>query len=453
MLEHVAALTEELDTLLQAHLLREDGQEDLCFALYRAVNGRERRTAVLSDLILPQEGDRDVHGNASFHSSYIRRALKIAQKAKTGLVLLHSHPLGAGWQGMSPDDVRAEAGHAAVVVSETGEPLIGMTLAGDGAWSARTWPLSPDREPGRIDFQKVRVVGKRLRISQSPRTNSASNQRQIRTVSFWGEAAQRHFADLRIAIVGLGSVGALVAEGLARMGVRRLTLIDHDHIEPHNLDRVLGASRHDVGTLKVDIGKRQTELAATSEDFAVNAIPAMLGSDEAFTALVDCDVAFSCVDRPLPRHQLNSAAYAFLMPVIDGGILVRHQSETGEFQGANWAVHTVGPDRACLLCRGAYDLESVSLELTGLLDDPSYIAGLPESSPLKRRENIFPLSASVASFEIMQLVAAVSGLMNLSDLQQQRYSYYPGVVRIETLDRCKDGCPFPALTASARRHQ
>lgn len=451
MREHVVALTEALDATLRAHLLRDDGQEDLCFALYRAAEGRERRTAVVFDMIAPESGDRDVHGNVAFHSAYIRRALKRARAAHAGVALLHSHPLGQGWQGMSRDDVNAEASHAAVVASETGQPFLGMTLAADGAWSAREWVQPSDGFAERVDYATVRVVGHGLRISQNPRTAIHANVRQVRTVSFWGEEAQQHFANLRVAVVGLGSVGAIVAEGLARMGVRRLTLIDHDRVEAHNLDRILGATRHDVGALKVDIGTRQTSRAATADDFDVTTIAAPLGSDEAFAALIDCDVAFSCVDRPLPRHQLNGAAYAFLLPVVDGGIIVRHQPDTGEFQGANWAVHTAGPGRPCLLCRGAYDLESVSLELTGLLDEPSYIAGLPESSPLKRRENIFPLSASVASFEMLQLVAMVSSLMHLPDLQQQRYSYYPGVVRVESLDACREDCPFPALTASGSR--
>ena len=80
-----------------------------------------------------------------------------------------------------------------------------------------------------------------------------------------------------------------------------------------------------------------------------------------------------------------------------------------------------------------------------MLEDPTYIAGLPSDHPLKRRENVFPLSAAVASFEVMQLVAMISNLMNLPDLQQQRFSYYPGVVRIEALSSCRPGCPFPEL--------
>jgi hypothetical protein len=447
MREFAVALTEALHGPAEQHLLRRDSQEDLCFALYHPTIGKNRWTAILADLILPEEGERDVNGNAAFHSEYIRRALKIAAARGAGLALLHSHPLGRGWQGMSPDDIRAESGHAAVTFAETSLPLVGLTLAGDGAWSARVWWKVKRGDYERRDCSLVRTVGHAMRCSFNRSALAPVNPKQLRTVSFWGEEAQRAFAALHVAIVGLGSVGSIVAETLARMGARHLTLIDPDVVELHNLDRTVGATSKDVGVLKVQVAARHVQAVATARRITIRSAPASVASSAGLKALYDCDVAFSCVDRPLARHTLNGAAYRNLMPVVDGGILVRLDSTSGEFQGANWSVHTAGPERPCLLCRGAYDLESVSLEQTGLLDDPHYIQGLPDSSSLKRRENIFPLSASVASFEVLQLIAMVSALMNLPDLGQQRYSYYPGVVRLEPLELCKADCPFPSLTA------
>lgn len=55
----------------------------------------------------------------------------------------------------------------------------------------------------------------------------------------------------RIHIVGCGSVGATVAENLARCGITNMTLWDFDRVEPHNLANQIFRQR-DIGNLKVD---------------------------------------------------------------------------------------------------------------------------------------------------------------------------------------------------------
>lgn len=55
----------------------------------------------------------------------------------------------------------------------------------------------------------------------------------------------------RIHIVGCGSVGATVAENLARCGITKFTLWDFDVVEPHNLANQIFRQK-DIGKTKVD---------------------------------------------------------------------------------------------------------------------------------------------------------------------------------------------------------
>lgn len=57
--------------------------------------------------------------------------------------------------------------------------------------------------------------------------------------------------DVRIHIVGCGSVGSTVAENLARCGVTNMTLWDFDRVEPRNLANQI-FRQQDIGKLKVD---------------------------------------------------------------------------------------------------------------------------------------------------------------------------------------------------------
>src|SRR5437867_4206998 len=101
------AVTGDVAQAARRHLLRTDGQEDLCFALWHPSRGRSRMTALIYRLILPRAGDRHVHKNASFDPVFFERALSEAAADRAGLALMHSHPRGIGWQGMSLDDVKA----------------------------------------------------------------------------------------------------------------------------------------------------------------------------------------------------------------------------------------------------------------------------------------------------------------------------------------------------------
>lgn len=426
------------------HLDRDDHQEDLCFALYRLSTGATRTTAVVSELVLPREDERFVHGNVAFTSEYFLRAAGRAAQSDAGMALLHSHPGGRGWQDMSPDDVVAEQGHAAQTLMLTDKPLLGMTLAtADGSWSGRLWPRRGNRYP-REDCHTVRVVGDALRISHHPESAPppSTDDRLTRTIAVWGAGAQADLARLRIGIVGLGSVGSMVAEALARTGAGHLTLIDFDSIKEHNLDRVLHATRRDVmlARSKVEMVRRALRRSATNPDLDIDALELSVTEPEGWAAALDCDVLFSCVDRPWARHLLNLAAYAHLIPVIDGGIRAT-ADQHGRMIGADWKVHTAAPGRRCLQCLNQYDPAAVNLERQGQLDDPSYIQGLPTNHPLRARENVFAFSMNVASLEVLQLVSMVVAPQRIADLGGQIYHAVTGELDNDTLD-CNPECPY-----------
>ncbi len=447
MREFSVALTDDVAEAMRRHLARPDGQEDVCLGLYRPSTGRRRDSAILYDWEPPNDGERLVDGNVSFTTEYLRRVIARAVGERAGVAILHSHRgMATGWQRLSPDDFDGEQRHARVVHSAVSLPLVGMTLApGDGTWSARRWLLGQNVRVQHAGL--VRVVGKRLAVSVNPEFAARSQDSQVRTVSFWGDLNQQAIASLTVAIIGLGSVGSIVAELLARTGVRRLILIDYDVVKTHNLDRTISATSGDIGRVKVEVAAERLRAIATAENFDVEVVNASVVESDGFSSVLDADVTFSCVDRPWARHVLNRAAYSHLIPVIDGGVLVLFRPGGEQMLSANWAVHASGPGRACLICQRAYTTEQVSLEQTGLLESEHYIQGLPDDSPLKRRENIIALSASVASFEVLQLIAMVSGLLGLSDPGQQRYSYYPGNVRLERVATCEAVCATPAFLA------
>jgi hypothetical protein len=294
------AMTADVDGVLGRHVHKGPRQEDLTFAYWRPSMGAGRFTVVLTDLVLPNEGDRLLQGNVAFQPQYLLRTLAGLPDG-AGVALIHGH-LGPGWQGMSHDDVVAERDRlAGAVAGRTGLPLVGLTRGTDGSWSGRLWLRDGPRSYRRRWTRTVRVVGRRLVITFHPDdAPPQATDSQVATLSVWGHDAQDDMVRARVGIVGLGSVGSLVAEALARLGLMRLTYIDFDVLELRNLDRTLGATQADIlaGLSKVQVAARSTALSHTAEGLDLRVIPSSLLTPEGLAAALDCDVLVCCVDRP-----------------------------------------------------------------------------------------------------------------------------------------------------------
>ena len=163
-------------------------------------------------------------------------------------------------------------------------------------------------------------------------------------------------------------------------------------------------------------------------------------TERAYNAALDCDVIFSCVDRPLARDVLNYIAYAHLIPVIDGGVSVETDTTRDKLFSAHWRAHLVTPYHQCMRCSGQYNSSNVVLELDGSLDDPSYINNLPESER-NRNQNVFPFSLSVAAMEVNLMIRYMLSPDWWPLVRQQDYQFVTADLRTVNKE-CDPHCSF-----------
>ena len=442
------ALTGEVGVSLRKHLLRDDGQEDVCLATYALSTGLVRRTALLRESQFPAPGERQVHGNAAFKGEYVIRVASGAAADGLGVAILHSHPGASGWQGMSALDEDAERSFAYLVHEMTGLPLVGLTLAGtDRSWSARIW----DKGGSPTACESVRVVDEILTVfwNEALRPTPPLQDTQVRTASGWGQDLQADIARLRLLIVGAGSVGLEVALRLAATGVETIGVMDFDTVELLNLDRLIGASPVDAMLYrsKAELAAKLLRITATAPHPEIQVFEHSICESVGQKAALDFDVIFSCVDRPWPRAVLNTIAYADLIPVIDGGLHIDPFPEGG-MRNATWRSHVVRPGRPCLSCNRQLDLGKVSLDREGLLNDPTYINRAGPQHPA--RENVALLSASVTSSLLAQFVSLAAAPGSVGEPGPLQY-----ILSTHTLDHLQyetaPGCRFERATADGDR--
>lgn len=424
--------------LLQ-HFRAHKMQEDLCFALWKPSTGKSRYTGIIYKIILPEKGDRELHGNVEFAPRFLSRAINVAIQEKAGLAFMHSHP-SDGWQGMSGPDVVAERDVLSSPALATGLPLLGLTIGTDGYWSARFWKKG-EKEMRRHWCQKVRVVNKEsYKIYCNDSLMPPPERKNIlrRTFDTWGVKHQNNIARLKVGVVGLGSVGCIVAEALARIGVSNVVLVDHDKVEEHNLDRLLYGTTDDVGRYKVDVASDVMKKHATAKSINIGALRMSVHHEQAYHEALDCDFLFSCVDRPVARDVLNFIAFAHLIPVVDGGVAVTVNKDSSFY--AHWRSHLVTPYHQCLRCNKQYTTSDAVTELDGSLDNPAYINNLPEEQR-GGNQNVFPFSLSVASMEINMMIRYITSQEWWPEVQQQDYHFLTGSIRINS-QKCNENCVF-----------
>jgi len=74
-----------------------------------------------------------------------------------------------------------------------------------------------------------------------------------RTRILLGASEQTRLTQAHVLVAGLGGVGSYCAEALARAGVGRLTIIDHDVVATSNINRQLPALLSTVGQSKAEL--------------------------------------------------------------------------------------------------------------------------------------------------------------------------------------------------------
>jgi molybdopterin/thiamine biosynthesis adenylyltransferase len=145
---------------------------------------------------------------------------------------------------------------------------------------------------------------------------------------------------VRAVVVGLGSIGSVVAESLADYAVGRLDLVDPDRLLGHNLVRHrLG--RQDLGRLKVNaIAERLTERHG---DLEVRRWPrdVILDADVMRPLFAQADLIVGATDGVSSRRVVNHLARRARVPAVFACVLEH---------GALGEVVRIRPETGCLMC-------------------------------------------------------------------------------------------------------
>lgn len=145
-----------------------------------------------------------------------------------------------------------------------------------------------------------------------------------------GGPGQQRLKAARVALVGMGGIGAPASLYLAAAGVGTLRLIDEDVISLSNLQRQILFQTNDVGRPKVAVGADR--LRALNPHVRIETRPERLTADNAASLLADCDIVIDGTDDFETRFVVNAACVQNRVPLVSGA-LGRWSGQVGVFTG------------------------------------------------------------------------------------------------------------------------
>ena len=372
-------VTAELHRQIMEHLFPGDGDEH--GAILRAgFMSKGSSLRLLVQHVQPAEFGTDYvagrYGYRALTPTFIHREILRCRDSGLAYLAVHNHGSDQEVEFSRVDLASHERGYPALLDIGRGVP-VGALVYGRRSVAADVWLRDGSRRP----LGSYSVIGQKVtRLYPHPRRELDSGTEHDRQVRMFGAAGQHVLAESKVAVVGLGGVGSLVAEYLARLGVGNLVLIDPDEIESSNLSRVVGATRVDVETrqLKTQIAVRHAREMAT--DVLLEPIAKDVARESVAQVLRDCDFIFLAADSMRARLVVNALAHQYLIPVIQMGAKIR-QGDGGNLEDAMCAVRHIRPGTGCLWCNGLIDPTQLAIEAKSDSERKEQAYGVQEPNP------------------------------------------------------------------------
>lgn len=342
---------------LRRHLFPGDGMEAVAVALCG------RAASLASEILLFHRIELVPYGTCTrsrdridWPPTVVERFFREAAEHDLAIVKVHSHPSGYGGFSRTDDDSDFNLFESVYGWVDGDRPHASAIMLPDGRMRARAVLAGGAFAPVR----HVEVVGDDV-VFWSDEPESTIPAFVERHAQLFGSGTTALLGRLRVAVVGCSGTGSPVIEQLVRLGVGELVLVDPDHVEERNLNRILGATMEDAnqGRLKVDVIGRH--IAGIGFGTRVHKFATALQDGAAMRAVAATDLVIGCMDSLSGRHMLSRLARYYLLPYVDVGVKLEALDD-GTINQVAGSIHYLQPTGLDFVDRGVFSLEALEAE-------------------------------------------------------------------------------------------
>jgi molybdopterin/thiamine biosynthesis adenylyltransferase len=351
-------------------------------------------------------------GHRQLRAEFIAVCIEYCRASALGYLAVHNH---AGDQQVAfsdTDRASQERGYP-TLLGLLGGPPVGALVFARRAAAGELWFSGGQR----CAVRSVRAIGPVLHhLLPAPPSARAAGAAYDRQVLMFSDAGQQYLADCKVAVVGLGGVGSLLVELLARLGVGTLVLIDPDRVELSNLPRLAGATRWDArwpfaGSAMPPLlrrfsqayAARKTTVAARVARQANPGCRIIRISRNVAEATVarecrDCDFLFLAADSMQARLVVNALSQQYLIPGLQIGSKIVPTVDGRGLEDAYSVVRWLLPGHGCLWCNGLISPEQLAREAKTAGERRAQQYGIDAPNPSVITLNAVGASHAAATF-------------------------------------------------------
>jgi molybdopterin-synthase adenylyltransferase len=142
--------------------------------------------------------------------------------------------------------------------------------------------------------------------------------RQMRVPGI-GKAGQQRISDSRVTLCGVGALGTVLANTLARAGVGHLRIVDRDFVEPSNLQRQVLFDEADVTNNLPKAEAAALKLRQINSEITIEPVVADIARTNIEDLCKDADLILDGTDNFEVRYTINDVAIKHSKPWVYGG--------------------------------------------------------------------------------------------------------------------------------------
>jgi molybdopterin/thiamine biosynthesis adenylyltransferase len=413
-MEHILTITNDLWKTIQSRLTDHNGCEHLFAGLLTINETPHRREFFLKEIMKPEQSDYMEQSSCivTIDPEFMANLL-LRSKHYSGILLMHNHIGSAMPSYIDNSHIQKALQNAGDF--RNGNFIIRSIWGTDGIFAEARNAQMDEWAP--IDFIKI-IGDEDMSLlypinTQSIEDNEIDEERHNRTLNLLGEHGHevlKMVRKLKWGFIGAGGTMSCFIYTMKFLGPKRCVIVDGDRIERSNANRLFGYRYGDDQKYKGDVIQR--ELLAYDPDMQVEIVNSFFPSEEAMSALKDCDIIVCGPDNDFCRYHAAAIASRYWKVLLDFGSGIRLDKNTGIPLAIGSQARLQLPTRngKCLACLGLETDNLINPKIEDEILQSSLQIGYIQDSDLPTPVSVVTINAVIAAIGVRMLLSYFSGI-------------------------------------------